>query len=506
MRRVVRGLGIAFLALLTVGVAGYGYVRYRNPPPQLAEPNWFAYYRQQDLVPRGKVGVLVTQLFMPETFRAADYYNIALKSTQYIPWPARELAVRDRGVVLLDPARPYEFEAFEPQRLVDLHAGERDVDGIRYVEKYARGEVRWVPPDPRQHLDHGYFLLTTRKAGVPTISGKLMTKARVYYYDHGFVDHRLPHEAGMRAIADASMARLQQKYGPIPWRFATADHFGMLEDAVEGLLDAGVETLVIAPAAPIYSHHEEFNGSFRHAIDDVRRWEARHGRKVQVILAPQLGDFAVLREAFLAMLRDRLDTLPPGDDTDVKVVVSVHGMPWDFVPHEAWLELAPPYRDGMLADVRATLARYDFGRTEVALSQDHFADPANNPDGRYLSTNQAFWEGIRARYDYVINLPIEFFAENTDTLFSHAMFNFEGFPGFDRYQRIDYPDWTVPYTREFDVQGTRVIYNGVPVGRYNAPIVEAHFQSMDSILRRAAPAASQVRAAAAPQPEPAAAR
>ena len=66
--------------------------------------------------------------------------------------------------------------------------------------------------------------------------------------------------------------------------------------------------------------------------------------------------------------------------------------------------------DGMLADVRAVLAGYDFGRTEVVLSQDHFADPINNPHGRYLSTNQAFWDGIRARYDYVINLPIEFFA------------------------------------------------------------------------------------------------
>jgi hypothetical protein len=142
--------------------------------------------------------------------------------------------------------------------------------------------------------------------------------------------------------------------------------------------------------------------AFRHAIADVRRWEAKHGRKIQVILAPQTGEFPVLREAFLAMLRDRLDSLPAGGATDVEVVV------------------------------------------------------------------------------------IEFFAENTDTLFSHAMFNFEGFPGFDRYQRTDYPDWTVPYTREFVVEGTRVIYNGVPVGRYNAPIVEAHFQAMDSILRRAA--------------------
>lgn len=485
MRRFVRALGVACVVLLVVAGVGYGYFRYRNPPPQLAEPDWYAYYQKQDKVPRGKVGVLVTQLFMPESYRAADYYNVALKSTQYIPWPVREFATRDRGVVLLDPARPYEFERFVPARLVDAEGRDRDVDGVRYVEKLARGEVDWNPPDPRLHLDHGYFLLRTRRAGVPTIAGKLMTKARLYYYELGFVDHRLPHEAGMRAIADASMARIQAKYGPVPWRFVTAEHFGMLEDAVGSLLDEGIETLVIAPEAPIYSHHEEFNGSFRHAIDDVRRWEARHGRKVQVILAPQLGDFPVLREAYLAMLRDRLESLPKGPDVDVEVVVSVHGMPWDFVPLEAWLQLAPPYRDAMLAEVRATLARYGFGRTAVVLSQDHFADKVNNPDGHYLSTNKAFWDAIHARFDYVINLPIEFFAENTDTLFSHAMFNFEGFPGFDRYQRIDHPDWTVPYTREFQVEGTRVIYNGLPVGRYNAPIVAAHYESVDSILARA---------------------
>ncbi|MFO1427930.1 MAG: ferrochelatase [Steroidobacteraceae bacterium] len=334
-------------------------------------------------------------------------------------------------------------------------------------------------------MDHGYFLLTTRKEGIPTISAKLMTKAKVFYYGRGFVNHKLPHEAGMRAIAAGSLAKLQQKYGPVPWEFVTSDNFGLLEDAVERLLESGAQTLVISPAAPIYSHHEEFNGTFRHAIEDVHRWEERHGRKVKVILAPQLGEFPVVRQAFLQMLRERLDALPKGGDVDVKVVVSVHGMPWDFVPKEAWIELAPVYRDAMVKDVTAMLAGYDFGRKEVALAQDHFADPVNNPKGHYLSTNKAFWDGIHAKFDYIVNLPIEFYAENTDTMFSHAMFNFEGFPGFDRYQPIDYSDWSVPYTREFVVEGTHVIYNGVPVGRFNAPIIEAHYEAMDSILSRA---------------------
>ncbi len=486
MRWILAGLGV--LALL--GAAGYAVYRVQNQPPQLAEPNWYDYYRKHDRTPVGKVGILITQLVMPEDYRAADYHNIALKSTQYIPWPVRNFAVADRGVVLLDRRRFYEFEAFEPTELVDLHGRDRDVDGLRYVDKWRRGEVQWVPPSANVHLDHGYFLLTTRKQGVPTISAKLMTKAKVFYHDHGLAGHKLPHEAGMRSIAERTMARIEARHGTIPWRFVTSDHFGLLRDAVRGLLDEGIDTLLIAPAVPIYSHHEEFNGSFRHAIHELEEWQQDSGRRagkprVKVVLAPQLGDFPILREAYLAMLRDRLDSLPTGPDVDVKVVVSVHGMPWDFVPHEAWLQLSPPYRDGMVADAKRVLDGYRFGRKEVVLAQDHFADPVNNPHGHYLSTHQAFLDGIAARYDYVINLPIEFFAENTDTLFSHAMFNFEGFPGFDRYETIEYDDWNVPYTREFLVEGTRIIYNGVPVGRYSEPIVAAHVAAIDSVLSRA---------------------
>jgi len=135
-----------------------------------------------------------------------------------------------------------------------------------------------------------------------------------------------------------------------------------------------------------------------------------------------------------------------------------------------------------LAALKEVLQSYDFSRTELVQSQDHFADPYNNSNGTYLSTNVAFWDGIRDDFDYAINVPIEFFAENTDTLYSHAMFNFEFFPTYDRYESIDYPDSGVPYVREFDVEGTRVIYNGLPIGDYNKPIIEAYAQAFDSIL------------------------
>jgi protoheme ferro-lyase len=317
----------------------------------------------------------------------------------------------------------------------------------------------------------------------------------VYYYGKGkgFVNGRVPHEAGEWAIVSAAMDRIKAKYGDVPFRFVSAERPGVARQMLRDMLDGGVETVVMAAPRPIYSHHEEFNGAIKHTMHYIEEWEREHNKRIKMIIAPQLGEFPVLKEAFLAMLRDRLATFPP--TAKVKVVVSVHGMAWDRVPHEAWIELAPPYRDGMVQAVKDELAKYGFAKTEVVQAQDHFADPHSDPKGKYLSTNKAFWDGIKAGYDYVVNLPIEFFAENTDTMFSHAMFNFEGFPGFDIYQPVDYSDWSVPYTRSFKVENTEVIYNGLPVGKYNAPIVEAYVQSIDAVLSKSLKPAGQVAAA-----------
>jgi protoheme ferro-lyase len=402
----------------------------------------------------------------------------------------------DRGVLLLDTEKFYEFEPFTPTNLVDVYGSSKDVDGVPYVEKFHRGEVIWVPPNPTQHMDHGYFLYPGRKGGMPMPAQKLATKARVYYYaaGKGFMNGRVPHEAGEWELVKATMEKIrakhEAKYGPIPYRFVSAETPALAEQYIRELLDGGADTIVFAPPRPIYSHHEEFNGSIKHTMHYIHEWEKEHGKKIKVIIAPQLGEFPVLKEAYLQMLRDRLATFPRG--ASVKVAVSVHGMAWERVPLEAWIELAPPYRDGMVEAVKAELAKWSFPKTEVVLAQDHFADPRSDPKGKYLSTNKAFWDGIKAGYDYVVNLPIEFFAENTDTMFSHAMFNFEGFPGFDRYQPVDYSDWSVPYTRSFKIENTEVIYNGLPVGKYNAPIVEAYVQAIDSVLAKGLKLGEQV--------------
>ena len=80
-------------------------------------------------------------------------------------------------------------------------------------------------------------------------------------------------------------------------------------------------------------------------------------------MAPPLGHFPPMREGFIQLLKDRLDTLPQG--ASVKIAVSVHGMPWDYFPNEAWLKLSPAYRDPLLQEVKKLLSSYDFSKTEV---------------------------------------------------------------------------------------------------------------------------------------------
>ena len=481
MKRLLKTLFVVLGALVVISVASFFYMN--RIPPQLKEPNYFNYYKNQDLAVEGKVGIFISHLIMPEDMAQVDFHNLAMKTRQYIPWPPKLLFDKDDGVVLMDEDKFYEFEEFVPTKLIDADGKDKDIDGTPYIVKYHQGLIEWVPPRTSLHLSPGNFILKTRKMGMPTVSSKLINKANLYYYSgKGIVNGKIPHAAGNFEIASKAMSKIENKYGPIPWRWITAEDFGAARDEMRSLLDEGVDTVILAPPRPTYSHHEEFNGSFKHAFEYIHEWEEENQKEIKVILLPQLSEFPVIRQAYLQMLSDRLDTFPT--ESSVKIVVSIHGMAWDLVPYEAWLELAPRYVEPMMEDVKTMMSDYDFNRMEIVKSQDHFADPYYNPDGKYLSTNTAFLDGIHDGFDYVVNLPIEFFVENTDTMFSHAIFNFEGFEEFDRYETINYTDWNVPYTREFFVDGTRVIYNGLPVGKYNKPIIEAFYQTMDSVLQQ----------------------
>ena len=467
--------------IIAVSVFYTVLAKYKN---RRQKPDYFELYKIQDSVPEGKVGIFVTGLIMPEKMDYPFFYNITLKIfNAIIPWPFRLFSKIDKGVALLDAVKYHEHEEFKPTRLVDQYGNDKDIDGEPFIEKYKKGEVVWQPPSKRIYLDHGYFLFTGHKAGLPSLSGKTMNKANIWYYNRGIKQQKLPHWQGSFEVINGALDKIRSKYSTIAFRAESSlDYYNMKKKLFE-LLDEGCETIVLAAPMPIYSHFEEFNSSFRHSMEYINEWKAEHpSKKVKVIMAPPMGQFQPMRQAFVDMLKDRLDTLPKS--ADVTVAVTVHGMPWEHFSWEAWLELAPQYRDTLVEDVKGLLKSYAFGRTNVVICQDEFADPVWDPKEKYLSTNRAYLQAIKEGYDYVIGLPIEFFAENSDTLFHHALKNYHGFEGYDVYEQIDYPDWSIPYTREFQQGKTRVIYNGVPVGKYQKNVTEAFYLSIDSVLSK----------------------
>ncbi len=477
--KILKAVKIVLLIIAVVVLAFYATSKYKN---RRISPDYYETYTTQDTVPEGKVGVFVMALIMPENLDPVFFKNIHHKiAKNIIPWPFRIFSHMDNGVALLDPDRYIEFEEFVPTRLVDPSGNDRCSDGEPYIEKYKRGEVEWVPPSKRIHRDISYFLYKGVKGGMPTLTGKLINKARIWYYDKGIKQRKLPHWEGSFAIINKTLARIKETYPDIEWRAESSLYYDRMKKKVYELLDAGCDTIVLAAPMSIYSHFEEFNSGFYHSFEYIHEWEQEHpGKKIKVIMAPPMGQFPVMRKAYLEMLKDRLDTLPDG--SDVAVAVTVHGMPWDTFPWEAWLQFAPQYRDPLTREVKELLAQYRFGRTSALSCQDEFASHVWDHDNKYLSTNEAYWKAVKDGYDYVIGLPIEFFAENSDTLFNHALKNYEGFDDYKIYDPFDYPDWTVPFTMEFQQGQTRVIYNGVPVGKYQKYVVEAFYKAIDSVL------------------------
>jgi hypothetical protein len=475
-------VAVALVALLYGTYKGLAWYYNRPHKPDY----YYDVYVNQDTTPEGKVAIFVVGLDTAEDLEPGWWYNI-IEHVRHIiiPWPGRFFAGLDQGVALLDPNKFYEYKEFEPTDLVDLHGSRHDLDGVPYMEKYRRGEVEWRNPTKRIYLDHGYFLFKSRKGGRPSLAGKATCLARVWYYGKGFKNHKVPDSYQRGKVIEMAFKNLEETWGPIPHHDADSlDPWEMHQKLYE-LLDGGADTIVLASALVVYSHFEEFSSSFKRTFEIVHRWEEErgNGKKVKIIMAPPLGHFPPMREGFVHLLKERLDTLPK--DASVKVAISIHGMPWHAFPNEAWLKLSPPYLDPLVEDVKELVGRYDFSKTEVVVSQDHFADPIWDPKEEHLSTNRAYFEGKRDGFDYVVQQPMEFYTENTDTMFSHAHHNFHHFPGYDVYETIDYPDWDTPYSRELDLDGTRCIYNGVLTGpKYRPYVANSLSQTISSILSK----------------------
>lgn len=477
MKNILLGLGIAI-----AGFAGWAYYSWLNSWHPL-ETDLVTEYREQTPGAVGRVAVVFTGLVMPERIESHPevFLDVSEKPERRWPWPVSAWLADSHPTVLMDEERFYARESFEPQRLMDAFGSDRDASGTPYIDKYHAGTLRWVAP--RDPLDFGHFEDDSARSDWPTYAQKPTVKARLWYYGTGLNPPAMPHEQGLRTVVEMASEELRSRYNDIEVRQINAPKTAEVRETIHALLDGGVETLVLASTHTSLSTFKLMGewGSLYKPYYFAREWQRLNGDKeLKILIADSLGDFQPMRDAFVTLLQDRLDTLPPGSDVDV--VLSHHGMPWDRFPDETFLEFAEPYFTGLRRDIETLFTNYDFDRTRITVAQDLYADDYYDADDKYISTNEAYRAAAADGFDISINLPTTFYVENTDTLFNHAVYVNHGLEGFEPFATIDYPDWSKPLVREFRLGDTRILYNGLPVGPYAQHVADAMVASVSTAI------------------------
>ena len=413
----------------------------------------------------GKVGVVAVALIQPEQFSPMFYANFVDKIfTQVIPWPINVLAGSDTGVVLVDPDKPYQQERYVPGRLVDINGSEKDVDGIPWVEKFRRGQLRWEKPSASTPHDFGYYLYPERKQGMRTAAAKTVAKVRYIYYAR-LPGGYLPHESQTRAMVQGALDQIRRDYPVVAAELADAFDPHAKEQAVFRVLDAGADTIVLASAQSIYSDFEELDGSFVAVRKSVEEWRKRNGNKpIKIVIAPYIAS----RPEFDRLLLDHFAaSVPPASRPGQRAmgVFTLHGIPVELAVKDSWSGRVKTVSQRLIPQIEAVLKAKGYATTTARFASESFADSLEDPDNRITSVHETFLEARDKGYDRVVAIPVEFLAENTDSLFAHPALMFHGFPGFSDYQGPPAgTDWSRPYVRSYRIGTTEVSYAGAPGG------------------------------------------
>ena len=429
-------------------------------------------FKGQDVRPEGKTGVILAEIGMPEDYEF-EFYNQHMHHVfEYaLPPLVRKLVLADRGIVLLDPEKPLARERFEPRQLIDCHGSFTN----RAEKPYVACEVTWRPPGMKKDpWDYGHFLYTTEgKSGASDVCEKVGAKIVGWYYGALIPEKKVAWRHQIRKVYDESVGELRQLFPHAEFRLAYYIHQTSMKQAVEELLAAGCQTIVYQCFCnPVYSDFEEY------AFALPRLHRLVNGRAM-VICADQLGNQPAMREAYLEIIQDRLVELPP--QASVFLILSAHGHPFKKETQDL---RAPEYRGPLIEGTRRILEARG-GRWDVAQSFDEYADPYWDPNNKKQGTVEAYQRAIAEGYDYAIEVPIEFVAENTDLMIFHAMKKFTAFSSYDRNEPVPYPDWEQPLVRTFHQGKTTGIYASCPVGPYRRYVVEAVVNSVGSILAQA---------------------
>jgi hypothetical protein len=427
------------------------------------------YFRGQDRLPKGKPGVILADIGMPEVYKPEFYTKFMDHVFNYsLPAVLHRVVLANRGIALVDPRNPLAREPFIPTQLVDMHGSFTNREGIPYVAC----EVSWRPPGMKKNpSDHGYFLYKRDgKGDAPDVCQKTGAKVVGWYYGHLLPEKKIAWEHQCKIVYEESVARLRERFPGTEFRHAQYVYEESMRQAAEELLAEGCETIIYQCFSnPVYSDFEDYAFALPMLHKIVKK-------RAKVICADQLGNQPALREAYIHIVRDHLNLLPT--DSRVLLILSKHGHPFK---KETQDKRGPEYHVPLEAGMRKVLEEWG-GSWDLVWSQDEYADEYWDRSRSKMETFAAYRKAIDEGFDYALEVPTEFIAENTDLMILHAMKKFKAFPGYDPHSPIHYPDWDHPLVRTFREGRTTGIYVGCPVGPYRKYVVESAVTSVSEIL------------------------
>ena len=426
-------------------------------------------FRGQDRRPKGKTGIIMADLGMPEDYQPGFYIDFMDHVFDYsLPFFLHKIVLADRGIALIDPGNPLAREPFVPQKLVDMHGSVTNRRGEPYLEC----KVEWRPPGMKKNpWDHGYFLYKgDGKGGAPDVCQKSAAKIAGWYFGSLIPEKRVAWAHQCRKVYEDAVTLLRKDFADVEFRHARYIDENSLRQAVEELLDAGCETIIYqCYSNPVFCDFEDY------ALAMPRVHRLVNGR-AKLIFGDQPGNQPPLREAYVQMVRDQLRQIPA--DRSVLLVLSRHGNPFR---HDTLNKRAHEYRQPLEEKMREAMDEWG-GKWQLTWSDDEYADHYWDPRRKKLSTLDAFRKAITERYDYALEVPTDFIAENTDLMIFHAMKKYTLFSDYDMYAPIPYPDWEKPLMRTFREGKTTAMYIGCPVGPYRKYVAEAAAASIADIL------------------------
>lgn len=424
------------------------------------------HYETQDTRLVGRVGVAIVALTMPEKYEPMFFENFLDKVfTEVIPWPINVLAGADAGIALIDPANPRATALFEPKVLADIWGRTSDIDGVPWADKYRRGEVRFVKPSANVAHDSGFFLFPKRKGGLRTATARTLLKARYVMYAR-LPNGYLPHFSQTKIMGEAALTQLRSRHSVASGAVVEAFNPAQMDQSVRAILDAGIDTLVLGSVQPIYSDFEELKGSYSHVHHVIEAWQKENANKpIKVVIAPYMAT----APSFDALWAKTLTSVAPNaarpGKSSARVILSLHGLPITQMNSDSWTPRGKAACDRIRPVLEAVMRAKGYAAVEVIQAAESFADTAEDPKNEIVSVAEEYQRAKADKVGVAIALPIEFMAENTDTLFTHAAVMFYGQAGYTPYMAPPADiNWGKPYVRRFQNGQTTIIYAGAPGG------------------------------------------